>query len=138
MPIRFEVTASCGRIVNSDHNMSTDDVLDQEAIAELRDVAGDQLASVLRDYLINGARYESRILAARARLDWDDLCEVVHNMKGSYGYVGATKLVRQCGELQRLIREDHDDIQKRLKLSGELLDEFRQVRRALGRLIPPD
>ena len=115
--------------------MSDESILEAEAIKELREVAGDQLGTVLQDYVNNGRVHEQRLVTASAQHQWDKVASVAHDIKGSYGYVGATRLVQLCMQVLKTVRADKAGDEQLVALAQDLLAEFRRVRQALETLI---
>lgn len=117
--------------------MSCRQVLDQGALQELRDVAGDQLSIVLNDFLTNGKRHESRLLHARNIRDWETFAKVSHDIKGAYGYLGANRLLEHCMRVLRLVKEEEGNEQQLMDASLSLIAEFQDVRAELSHLVAP-
>ncbi|MCG8465955.1 MAG: hypothetical protein MI750_14065 [Xanthomonadales bacterium] len=117
--------------------MSCRQVLDQGALQELRDVAGDQLSVVLSDFLVNGKRHENRLLHSRNVRDWDTFAKVTHDIKGAYGYLGATHLLEHCMCMLRLVKEESANEQQLMDTSLSLIAEFQDVRAELSHLVAP-
>lgn len=109
--------------------------LESASLNELREVAGHQWQTVLADYLSNGERHESALIQACAQEDWASAGRVAHNIKGAYGYLGATALVEACVRLLAAVREEHTSAENLRALTEAVLEQFRGVRRCLQQLI---
>lgn len=109
--------------------------LESASLNELREVAGQQWQAVLADYLSNGERHESALLEACVQADWSSAGRVAHNIKGAYGYLGATALVEACARLLAAIREEHADGEQLRAFTEAVLEQFRAVRRCLQQLV---
>lgn len=111
--------------------MTTDPTLDQAILNELEEIAGPQLSAVLSEYLMNGQRQLKRLRAARAAGAWLDAAAVTHDMKGSYGYVGAMQLVDLCASYQIIHHEKKIDESASRVLLDQIISEFQTVQQAL-------
>lgn len=108
--------------------------LEPASLNELREVAGEQWQTVLMDYLHNGERHEVALVEACHHRDWRSAARVAHNIKGAYGYLGATALVSECVRLLAAVREEPVDDQRLYELTESVLTAFRGVRRCLKQL----
>lgn len=108
--------------------------LEPDSLNELREVAGQQWQTVLMDYLHNGERHEVALVEACQLKDWHSAARVAHNIKGAYGYLGATALVNECVGLLAAVREEAVDDQRLYELTESVLMAFRDVRRCLQKL----
>jgi HPt (histidine-containing phosphotransfer) domain-containing protein len=109
------------------------DVLDAEALARLRELGGDELVtSLARLFLGEGDARLSVFERAIKVGDTAGVTEAAHTLKGSGGYLGATRLAQLCGALESLdqSREPGDSS----RLLGDICTEFEQVLLAVERL----
>ena len=115
--------------------MECTEVLDEETLQELRDVAGDELNVVLQDFLNNGERHEARLLQAQNDRDWETVASVAHDIKGGYGYLGANQLLKVCMAVLSTVRGEQGHADDLDQLTVDLMREFQAVRVALTNLM---
>lgn len=115
--------------------MAENEVLDQDTLRELQDVAGDQLPVVLADFLSNGEKHETRLLQAQQEQSWDSVASVAHDIKGGYGYLGAHQLLKACVAVLEAVRGDEESSADMQHLTAELIREFQAVRHVLGNMV---
>ena len=75
----------------------------------------------------------SAIEAARKVRDADALSKALHRLKGSAGYVGASKLFSMCAEARELINSDGSEWENMLDTVDAVLAELQLVQRFLQR-----
>merc|ERR1711871_1481055 len=75
----------------------------------------------------------SAIEAARKVRDADALSKALHRLKGSAGYVGASKLFSMCAEARELINSDGAEWENMLDTVDAVLAELQLVQRFLQR-----
>ncbi len=75
-------------------------LLDAHALAELRDMIGDALTDIGRDFLAGLEGEVSRIAAASS--DAAALRRAAHSLKGSAGNMGAVALAAQAADIEAL------------------------------------
>merc|ERR1711871_1794416 len=75
----------------------------------------------------------SAIEVAREAYDTDALSKALHRLKGSAGYIGASKLFSMCAEAREIIRSDGSKWENILDTVDALLAELQLVQRFLQR-----
>lgn len=78
----------------------SDDLLNEAAIAELRELLGDELPEFVRKFRDACVHHLDTAKAALALGDGVVLQRAVHTLKGSAGVLGATPLVDACMEFE--------------------------------------
>jgi len=81
-------------------------IVDSAVLAELRqlDETGELLVTLIRHFLDETPQLLAAMQTALSQADSTALAEAAHTLKGSSGNLGAHRLQRLCGELQRLGR----------------------------------
>lgn len=85
--------------------LGEDDGVDEDVLARLRDLGGDDdpgfLAGLLEDFVAHADRAIEGMRGAVLAGDAKRLVEVAHGLKGSSGNVGARGLAALCAEVER-------------------------------------
>ena len=80
------------------------DLLDEELLAELREIMEDEFPDLLETFLAESERQYAEIRGAWQAQDLEQLSRAAHSLKGSCGNVGATQLHSLCAELEQQAR----------------------------------
>ena len=106
-------------------------VVDSAVLADLRELddTGELLTTLITHFVDETPRLQERMQAAFRQGDGSALAAAAHNLKGSSGNIGATRIQQLCDELQTLGRAN------KLAQAGDRLvrlqAEFTLVRAAL-------
>ena len=118
------------------------DVLDAGALARLRELdpsgANQLLQRVLSAFETSVARLVPQVREACAAGDLGGVRHVAHTLKSSSASIGATALAQICGEIESLIRLEHEADSLLLSLAPRveaLCAEVEVVQQALGHLL---
>ncbi|MDX1599299.1 MAG: Hpt domain-containing protein [Marinobacter sp.] len=107
--------------------------LDEEALAELKDVMEDEFDVLIHTYISDSADRLASIRSAIEAGDADALVKAAHSFKGSSINIGAPRLGTLCLEVENAGREE------RLSDAGPFVEqidlEFQQVRSMLERIL---
>ena len=115
---------------------SAGDVLDRNVIESLRALGdGDDsfLAELISTYLEEAPRLLARLSDAVAANDAGGVHLNAHSLKGSSAEFGASYLTELCRQLELVGK--NQDLSSAPDLMAEVLEEYRRVESALGRLI---
>ncbi|SFR50108.1 HPt (histidine-containing phosphotransfer) domain-containing protein [Marinobacter daqiaonensis] len=100
--------------------------LDEEALAELRDVMEDEFGILIQTYISDSRERIQALHQALSDNDQDAFAKTAHSFKGSSINIGAARLGDLCLEAEKAGREGRlDDVRK---LLPELESEFATVR----------
>lgn len=77
--------------------------LDDDHIAELRDLMADDFASLVDAYLRDSTERLRQFELALASADYDQARRQVHSLKGSSSNIGAASLARHCQLLEQAL-----------------------------------
>ena len=97
----------------ADAGTSTDEVLDSQALARLRELdppgKTGLLERVLRAFEVSVARLVPQLEQGRASGDLHAIAHVAHTLKSSSASIGALELSRLCADCERRVREARID-----------------------------
>ncbi|MDL0430074.1 Hpt domain-containing protein [Marinobacter sp. TBZ242] len=103
--------------------------LDEEALAELRDVMEDEFDILIKTFLMDSSDRIAHLRSALEHEDADRFSKSAHSLKGSCINIGAPRLGELCFDAEKAGRES------RLQEAAELVDaiesEFRKVEAGL-------
>jgi len=107
-------------------------LLDDEIIAELREVMEDEFTDLLRNFLNDLSAQLARLQDAVERGDLDQLYHVAHKFKSSCGSIGALRLAELIQRLEQAGRERRpDDVGVQLRQARTVAAETTPGLRAL-------
>ncbi|MET1255058.1 Hpt domain-containing protein [Aliikangiella maris] len=95
--------------------------LDQNIIAELKEIMADDLPMLFEAYLEDSSRNLNSLAQAIDTQDADQVRRIAHSIKGSSRNVGATDLALQCEQLENAAKD------KILDNSQQALQNINQI-----------
>jgi len=84
--------------------MTEHHLFDEAKLAEIIDLMGGELGTLVDAFRTSGQDQVSRMREAGKSLDADGLTQAVHQLKGSSGNLGAAALQTRCEDLERTVR----------------------------------
>jgi HPt (histidine-containing phosphotransfer) domain-containing protein len=80
-------------------------LVDDEVIAELREIMDDQFASLIRLFLNDLPLQINRLQTAAAQSDTEEIFQAAHKFKSSCGSIGAPRLAELARRLEQAARQ---------------------------------
>ena len=116
----------------SDANPHSFPVLDQETIAELKDVMAQDFDDLVKTFVNDTTLYLNRIVVAVNDKNSESVRRIAHSLKSSSGSIGALRLSELARQLELLGLDGRiDEIAAVLKLTRRVVDETRTALQAL-------
>lgn len=83
-------------------------ILDQKVIQNLADVLGDSdvVQDLLDTYVLEGSRQIDQMQPALENLNFEQLNQLAHTLKGSSGNLGAVQLADLCFQLEQAAKNE--------------------------------
>lgn len=103
--------------------------LDEEALAELRDVMEDEFDILIQTYISDSRERLENLRQALASGDQDAFTRTAHSFKGSSVNIGATRLGELCFAAEKAGKEQRTA--DAITLLPQLEAEFEEVRRLM-------
>jgi PAS domain S-box-containing protein len=118
-----------GHLDNQDakDSAASENAIDAEHLAQLRDVMEDEFVDLLQTYLENSPKEISKLKAALAQGDTEAVVKSAHTLKGSSSNLGAVRLSSLCKQIESNGRAGQLDEQTRA-LYEAVEQEFVAVR----------
>ncbi|RBW50044.1 Hpt domain-containing protein [Marinobacter sp. F3R11] len=110
--------------------------LDEEALAELRDVMEDEFSLLIETYLTDSKERIERLKEAMMKGDSDAFTKAAHSFKGSCINIGATRLGELCQKAETAGR--NGDLNQGSPVVDEISTEFQRVIEAFDTLMVRD
>lgn len=85
--------------------VSEDQIIDMDIVAELKDVMGDDFSVLLESFIRDGQQRVQALRQALASQDRETLRAQAHSFKGSSSNLGALQVCEQCLALETLAVE---------------------------------
>ena len=76
------------------------DLLDNELLAELKEIMEDDFGELLETFLTESAKQMNAVSTSLLAGESDQLRRAAHSLKGSCGNIGASQLQAHCAELE--------------------------------------
>ncbi|MCK7543450.1 Hpt domain-containing protein [Marinobacter bryozoorum] len=109
--------------------MNTKPHLDEEALAELRDVMEDEFDILIQTYINDSRERIQSLHQALSENDPDAFSRTAHSFKGSSINIGASRLGDLCLQVEKAGREG--DLDAARQVMAPLETEFATVRRLM-------
>ena len=85
-------------------------IIDNEQLAEVRDILGDKAHDLIEKYLSDTQSMLSEIDILRASGQDESIGEIVHAMKSSSFQVGAHQIMEQADAIEQFINENQNQL----------------------------
>ena len=92
------------QLLDNHKRLSSQQMIDEEQFADMRELLEDDFASLLQTYFIDSLQRIELMRAAQAINDNANGFEAAHALKGASATLGAKQLELLCGELQEACR----------------------------------
>ena len=107
--------------------------LDDEALAELREVMEDEFEVLIRTYLTDSSERVDTLRASLQERDAESFTKSAHSFKGSCINIGAPRLGALCGDAELAGKEERLD--EAVHILDDIQSEFSTVRQLLERTL---
>ncbi|GAB4354320.1 MAG: hypothetical protein Kow0073_10940 [Immundisolibacter sp.] len=108
-------------------------VLNPALLADLREVIGDALPTVIRTFISDSARYFAQLREAIISRDLPQTRELAHTLKGSARNIGVEQIANLAERIERLASGNDPDLAGLEKLAGDFERQHSAAREALAR-----
>jgi len=92
-------------------------ILNTAVINDLTEIIGDDLIEIYDEFNTSSVSSFETAYTALSNKDYDQLCTIIHSMKGSAGNIGLELLSNKCHAFESSLR-NHDDIDHEQILSS--------------------
>lgn len=107
--------------------------LDDEALAELREVMEDEFDVLIRTYLSDSSERLDALRSSLQERDAESFTKSAHSFKGSCINIGAPRLGALCSDAELAGKEDRLD--EAVHILDDIQSEFSMVRQLLERTL---